>query len=67
LKFKSLKKQILVWFGGVTILILVLFNATFYYFLEQNIKLTIQNKLYNKAVFINDNIKSNVPLKKTLR
>ncbi len=25
--------------------------------LEENTKLSIQNKLYNKAVFINDNIK----------
>jgi len=66
LKFKSLKTQILVWFGGVAVIILILFNMSFYYFLEQNIKLSIQNKLYHKAVFINDNIKSSIPLTELL-
>ncbi len=67
MKFKSLKTQVLVWFGGITIVILFLFNGAFYYFLEQNIKLSIQNELYNKAVFINDNIKSNIPIQELLK
>ncbi len=66
MKFKSLKTQVLIWFGGVTSVILILFNVAFYHFLEQNIKLSIQNKLYDKAVFINDNIKINTPVEKLL-
>lgn len=58
MKFKSLKTKVLFWFGAATVLILVFFNVAIYHFLEQNTKLSIQNKLYNKAVFINDSIKA---------
>jgi len=67
LRFKSLKTKVLVWFGGITVLILIIFNTAFYYFLEQNIKLSIQNKLYDKAVFINNNLISNIPVQKLLK
>jgi signal transduction histidine kinase len=67
LKFKSLKTKVLIWFGGITFFILIIFNIAFYHFLEQNIKLSIQNKLYNKAVFINDNILKNTPIQKLLK
>ena len=66
MKFKSLKTKILFYFGAVTTIILILFNIAFYHFLEQNTKLSIQNKLYNKAVFINRNIMSNIPIDKLL-
>jgi len=66
LKLNSLKTQILLWFSGVTIFILIIFNTVFYYFLEQNIKLSIQNKFYDKAVYINDKIVANIPLDKLL-
>lgn len=64
MKFKSLKTQVLVWFSGITILILIIFNMAFNYFLEQNIKLSIQNKLYDKAVYINNNLSIGIPIEK---
>ena len=67
MKFKSLKTQVLVWFGGVTFLILVVFNTAFYYFLEENVKLNIQNAFYDKAVFINNNIVANIPIEELLK
>lgn len=66
MRFRSLKTQVLVWFGTITTILLLIFNITFYQFLEENIKLTIQNKLYNKAVFINDNLKIGTPIKELL-
>jgi len=67
LKFKSLKTQVLVWFGGVTIVILLIFNVAFYYFLEENVKLNIQNTFYDKAVFINNNLVANTPIEELLK
>ncbi len=67
MKFKSLKTQVLVWFGGATFLILLIFNTAFYYFLEENIKLNIQNTFYDKAVFINNNIVANTPIQELLK
>jgi len=55
-RFKSIKTKILFYFGGITILILILFNSALYYILEQNTKLSIQNNLYHKAVYINNKI-----------
>jgi signal transduction histidine kinase len=66
LKFKSLKTKVLFWFGAATILVLILFNIAIYHFLEQNTKLIIQNKLYNKAVFINDSIKAKKSIEELL-
>ncbi len=48
-------------------MILFIFNGVFYYFLEENIKLSIQNKLYDKAVFINDNIIAGIPINELLK
>ena len=67
MKFKSLKTQVLVWFGGVTIVILLIFNVAFYYFLEENVKLNIQNTFYDKAVFINNNLVANTPIEELLK
>ena len=67
MRFKSLKTQVLVWFGGITTILLIIFNITFYKFLEENIKLSIQNKLYNKAVFINDKLKTGIHIKELLK
>jgi len=66
-KFKSIKTKILFYFAAITIVILLIFNFSFYHFLEQNTKLTIQNNLYNKAVFINNQIISNVPIVELLK
>ena len=55
-RFRSIKTKILFYFGGITILILILFNSALYYILEQNTKLSIQNNLYHKAVYINNKI-----------
>jgi signal transduction histidine kinase len=66
-RFRSLKTKVLFYFGGITIVILMLFNFTFYHFLEQNTKLSIQNDLYHKAVFINNEILANVPINDLLK
>lgn len=66
MKFKSLKTKILFWFGTATFLLLAIFNVAIYNFLEENAKLSIQNKLYNKAVFINKQILSNTNIKTLL-
>lgn len=66
-RFKSIKTKILFYFAAITIFILLLFNFSFYHFLEQNTKLSIQNTLYNKAVFINNQIISNVPISDLLK
>lgn len=65
-KFRSIKTKVLFYFGGITILILVLFNFALYHFLEQNTKLSIQNNLYHKAVYINNQILLNNAEKKFL-
>jgi signal transduction histidine kinase len=64
LKFNSLKTKVLFWFALSTLITLFLFNWALYYFLEQNTKLSIQNKLYDKAVFINKKIINNVSIDK---
>lgn len=56
MKFRSIKTKVLFYFGGITILVLILFNLALYHFLEQNTKLSIQNNLYHKAVYINNQI-----------
>lgn len=66
MKFRSLKTKVLFWFGAATLMVLILFNVAIYHFLEQNTKLSIQNKLYNKAVFINDSIKAKKSVKELL-
>ena len=67
MKFRSVKTQILVWFGSITFLVLLVFNTAIYHFIEQNVKLSIQNTFYDKAVFINNHIVSNTPLKELLK
>ncbi len=66
MKFRSIKTKVLFYFGGITILILILFNLALYHFLEQNTKLSIQNNLYHKAVNINNQILLNSTEKKFL-
>jgi len=66
LTFRSIKTKILFYFGGITIIILILFNFALYHFLEQNTKLSIQNNLYHKAVYINNQILLNNTQKKIL-
>jgi len=64
LRFKSIKTKLLVWFGAITILVLISFNFAIYQFLEENTKLRIQNKLYTKAAFINRSILAQIPINK---
>lgn len=66
-KFKSIKTKLLVWFGVFTIIVLILFNITIYKFLEENTKLSIQNKLYNKATFINKSLLLGIPINELLK
>lgn len=67
MKFRSVKTQILVWFGGISFIVLLMFNTAIYYFIEENIKLNIQNTFYDKAVFINNHIVSNTPIDELLK
>ncbi len=64
MRFKSIKTKLLVWFGVITVIVLAVFNFAIYQFLEENTKLSIQNKLYNKAAFINRSILAQIPIKK---
>jgi len=52
LKFKSLKTKVFVWFGSITFIILLIFNLAFYYFLNKNINLALEAKLYAKGLII---------------
>jgi len=65
-RFRSIKTKVLFYFGGIKILILISFNFALYHFLEQNTKLSIQNNLYHKAVYINNQILLNNVEKKFL-
>ncbi len=67
MKFRSLKTKVLFWFGTVTTIILLIFNFAIYRFMELNTKLSIQNNLYNKAVFINNKIMDSVPVNELLK
>ncbi len=66
-KFKSIKTKLLVWFGAITGIVLIIFNVLIYQFLEENTKLSIQNKLYTKAVFINKNLLLGIPINELLK
>lgn len=66
MRFKSIKTQLLFWFGAITVIILLGFNSLMYHFLQENTKLNIQNKFYNKAVHINRQIIQSVPMGKLL-
>ncbi len=52
----SIKNRVLIWFGLMSAFILFLFSTAFYYFLEQNINLKIQESLYNKAIIVKDGL-----------
>jgi len=58
-KFKSIKTKILLWFSLVIAITLFLFSFAFYSLLEQSLLLKIENKLYNRAVFIKENVNNN--------
>jgi len=63
LKFKSLKTKVFIWFGGITFIILLIFNLAFYYFLNRNIGLALEAKLYAKASVIYKNLDSIIKTK----
>jgi len=62
LKANSLKRSVLLWFGGVSAILLVLFGFAFYYVLNQSIVLKIQNQLYKQAIRIEDRLTAGEPL-----
>ena len=49
MKTTSLKKKLLVWFGGVTAFVLFLFSFSFYYVLNDSVNDTIKTKLKYQA------------------
>jgi len=66
LKFRSLKTRILIWSGLIISILLILFSIGFYYSFNQSINISIQSKLYKKALFIENKIESNIPIKQIL-
>jgi len=48
----KLKNRVLLWFGGVTFLLLTLFSVAFYYFLNQSINTTLQTKSQQIAQYV---------------
>ena len=64
--FSSLKIRVLLWFVGITSIVLFLFSFSFYYFVEESISLRIQTNLYHKAIFVKENIVDNKLYKKRI-
>jgi signal transduction histidine kinase len=56
LKFKSLKTKVLFLFSALSFIVLLIFSVSFYYFFEKSFVLSIENKLYNEAVHIKENL-----------
>ncbi len=56
MKFKSFKTKVLFWFASITIFFLLSFDIAFYYLLDNNINSSIKERLYNKAIYIKDNL-----------
>ncbi len=46
----------LFWFATITVFFLISFDIAFYYLLDNNINSSIKERLYNKAIYIKDNI-----------
>lgn len=64
--FHSLKTKILIYFTGITVIILFLFSYAFYYSLEEMVKFKIENDMYEKAIYIKDSINSKIPIQTIL-
>jgi len=47
---------VLVWFGGVSAMLLILFSLAFYYLFDQSSTLKIQTQLYKQTIHIEDEI-----------
>lgn len=67
MKFNSLKKRVLIWFGTIITALLVLFSFGFYYFFNQSINLSIESNLNKTALLIENKIESNIPIKEILK
>ncbi len=61
MKRKRIKKEVLLWFGGILFVILFLFGLTFYYFLRQSVSQSLLDGLHAKAVHIQKHILSDMP------
>lgn len=60
MKFRSIKTKMLLWFTVVSTVTLFIFSFAFYYTLEQSIIAKVENELYNKAIFIKDNLNADI-------
>ncbi|MDD2357328.1 MAG: ATP-binding protein [Thiovulaceae bacterium] len=58
MKSNSLKRKLLLWFGGVTAFILLLFSISFYYFLSNSINENIKIQLQHQAIDIENSFES---------
>ncbi len=56
MKFKSLKTRVLVWFGSITIILLLIFSFSFHYFFNKSINLSVETKLYQQASYIHNKL-----------
>jgi len=56
LKFNSLKLKLLFWFGGILLILLVIFSFLFYNILNSNINYKIKEKLFNIAINLKHNL-----------
>jgi len=58
LKSNSLKIKLLLWFGGITAFILLLFSISFYYFLSNSINDNIKIQLQHQAIDIENSFET---------
>ena len=56
MKFNSLKLKLLFWFGGILLILLVIFSFLFYNILNSNINYKIKEKLFNIAINLKHNL-----------
>ncbi len=56
MKHKQIKKEVLLWFGGILFAILLFFSLLFYYFFDQAVSQSLLTGLHTKAIHIRDNV-----------
>jgi signal transduction histidine kinase len=59
LKFKSIKTKIIIWFLGVTSIVLIIFSLLVLYFFKESVNLKIKTELNNQAQLIKKELFSN--------
>ena len=52
MKHKSIKREVLVWFGAILFAVLLSFSLLFYYFFNQGVSRSLLNDMHTKAEYI---------------